>query len=163
MEEVMPNNNNEGFLMRNDRKKPGSKQPDHTGRLVVNNVELELAAWIRTAKHTGRKYFRVKAKPVEPARELSNDEDLDAVMPIYDDTNSDGADEIKSSPPARAPAENQVTADAQAAADSDSQAEPLITQKQHDRLRELGYSEDVLEGMTRLRAFTILRSADTTR
>lgn len=59
---------NSGALFRNYRKEEGSKQPDYTGKLNVNGVDMDLAAWVRTSK-AGKPYLSVKIqdawKPVQ--------------------------------------------------------------------------------------------------
>ena len=53
---------NSGFLMKNDKKEVGSKQPDYTGKQKVDGVEYDLSAWIRESK-AGRKFFSISIKP----------------------------------------------------------------------------------------------------
>ena len=53
---------NSGFLMKNDKKEAGSKQPDYTGKQKVDGVEYDLSAWIRESK-AGRKFFSIQIKP----------------------------------------------------------------------------------------------------
>ena len=53
---------NSGFLMKNDKKEAGSKQPDYTGKQKVDGVEYDLSAWLRESK-AGRKFFSISIKP----------------------------------------------------------------------------------------------------
>lgn len=56
----MYDNNMSGVLFRNDKKEAGSKQPDYRGKLEINGIEYELAAWIREAKGSGNKFMSLK-------------------------------------------------------------------------------------------------------
>lgn len=40
----------QGIMFRNDRKEPGSKQPDWKGTVNVEGQPMELAAWVREGK-----------------------------------------------------------------------------------------------------------------
>jgi hypothetical protein len=87
-------NTNRGFLMRNEKKHPGSKQPDHTGTLNVDGREFKLSAWVRESK-TGKRFFSLAITPAEqkqPHDQQQHDhhhhhdqpgasDDLDAALP----------------------------------------------------------------------------------
>jgi len=50
-----------GILFRNERKTPGSKQPDHKGSCRIGGVEYEIGAWINESKKPGgSKFFGLK-------------------------------------------------------------------------------------------------------
>ena len=53
---------NSGSLFRNERKEPGSKQPDYSGTVKVNGAELQIAAWLKEAK-SGKKYMSLSFSP----------------------------------------------------------------------------------------------------
>lgn len=55
-------NNNRGVLFKNDRK-TSDKQPDYKGDLNVGGVVFEIAAWIKEAKETGKKYMSLSIQP----------------------------------------------------------------------------------------------------
>lgn len=59
--------NNSGAIFKND-KKTNDSQPDYQGKIVVDNVERNVALWVKTSK-AGTKYFSVALKdstPTEP-------------------------------------------------------------------------------------------------
>ena len=43
-------NTNRGVLFKNEYKKEGGKQPDYKGKINVDGVDKELAAWIKEGK-----------------------------------------------------------------------------------------------------------------
>lgn len=43
-------NTNRITIFKNDRKQPGSKQPDYQGNLNVNGEEFKVSLWKRTSK-----------------------------------------------------------------------------------------------------------------
>lgn len=55
-------NRNRGALFKNDRKAPGTKQPDYRGTIDVDGVEYELAGWVRESKK-GVKFLSLSVKP----------------------------------------------------------------------------------------------------
>lgn len=50
-------NNNSGVLFKNESE--NEKAPNYKGKINVNGVEYQLAAWIRTAK-SGNKFMSLK-------------------------------------------------------------------------------------------------------
>lgn len=60
-------NTNHGVLFKNDRKQPGTKQPDYRGKLDVDGVELEIAGWVRESK-TGKKFLSLVVKAPDERR-----------------------------------------------------------------------------------------------
>jgi hypothetical protein len=66
-----------GALFKNDRKEPGSKQPDYTGTFTdADNVEWRLAGWIQESK-AGTKFLKLKVSiPKERTQAVKNDEDI---------------------------------------------------------------------------------------
>ena len=57
--------NNSGAIFKND-KKTKDEQPDYQGKIVVDNVERNVALWVKTSK-AGTKYFSVALKDTAPA------------------------------------------------------------------------------------------------
>ena len=49
-----------GVLFRNSDKQDGDKRPDYKGNLTIGGVKYELAAWIRTAQKSGRKFMSLQ-------------------------------------------------------------------------------------------------------
>ena len=60
-------NTNSGALFRNDKKEPGSKQPDYTGKINVNGKDLQLAAWLREGSKG--KFFSLKVSEFQKKQE----------------------------------------------------------------------------------------------
>jgi uncharacterized protein (DUF736 family) len=48
-----------GVLFRND-KSGNEKRPDYRGSAVINNVDYNLSAWIKSSQKTGDKYMSIK-------------------------------------------------------------------------------------------------------
>ena len=53
-----------GALFKNDKKEPGSKQPDYRGDANVNGQIMEIAAWIKP-KTNGGNFMSLSFKPKE--------------------------------------------------------------------------------------------------
>ena len=53
-----------GALFKNDKKEPGSKQPDYRGDANVNGQVMEIAAWIKP-KASGGNFMSLSFKPKE--------------------------------------------------------------------------------------------------
>jgi uncharacterized protein (DUF736 family) len=49
-------NNMRGVLFKNSEKR-SEKSPDYLGKIEIENVEYQLAAWINTSSKTGAKYM----------------------------------------------------------------------------------------------------------
>ena len=56
--------NNSGSLFKNDKKQT-DKHPDYKGTAIVDGVNKNLAAWIRTSQ-TGKKYMSITIQDPEP-------------------------------------------------------------------------------------------------
>ena len=54
----------QGSLFKNN-KKTTELQPDYTGKIKVNGVELQLSAWVAKTK-AGETYLNIKAKEAMP-------------------------------------------------------------------------------------------------
>jgi len=54
--------NMKGVLFRND-KSGNEKRPDYRGSAVINNVDYNLSAWIKSSQKTGDKYMSIKIEP----------------------------------------------------------------------------------------------------
>lgn len=58
---------NTGYLYKNDKKPPGSKQPDYSGPFTdANGEEMQIAAWIQEVEKEGekpRKRLWIKISP----------------------------------------------------------------------------------------------------
>jgi uncharacterized protein (DUF736 family) len=48
-----------GVLFKND-KDGNEKRPDYRGSCVINNVDMNISAWIKTSKKSGDKYMSLK-------------------------------------------------------------------------------------------------------
>ena len=48
-----------GVLFKND-KKGNERRPDYRGSCVINNVDMNISAWIKTSKKTGDKFMSLK-------------------------------------------------------------------------------------------------------
>lgn len=55
----------QGSLFKNS-KKTTELQPDYTGKIKVNGVELQLSAWVAKSK-AGDTYLNIKAKEAMPS------------------------------------------------------------------------------------------------
>lgn len=51
--------NMKGVLFKND-KQGNEKRPDYRGSCVINNVDMNISAWIKTSKKSGDKYMSLK-------------------------------------------------------------------------------------------------------
>lgn len=51
-----------GYLAKNDYKKSAA-QPEYTGKLKVDDVDVRIAAWVR--EKDGRRYFSLKASVLD--------------------------------------------------------------------------------------------------
>lgn len=51
--------NMKGVLFKND-KDGNEKRPDYRGSCVINNVDMNISAWIKTSKKSGDKYMWLK-------------------------------------------------------------------------------------------------------
>ena len=54
----------QGSLFKNDRKEPGSKQPDYRGDCNINGEIMEIAAWIKQSSN-GKNFMSLSFKPKE--------------------------------------------------------------------------------------------------
>ena len=78
-------NNNRGVLFKND-KKGNDKRPDYRGSAVIDNVDLNISAWIKRSQKTGDAFMslRFEAKTAAPPKRapvmneapFDDDEDL---------------------------------------------------------------------------------------
>ncbi len=75
-------NNMTGVLFKNDKKEPGSKQPDYRGKCEIGGKVLEIAAWIRE----GEKGKFMSLKFQEPRQQEKPAPKRDSA---FDDMNSD--------------------------------------------------------------------------
>lgn len=51
---------NDIVIFRNNKKEEGSKQPDYTGKAMINGQKLDVSLWIRHGKET--KFFSGQIK-----------------------------------------------------------------------------------------------------
>ena len=51
--------NMKGVLFKND-KQGNERRPDYRGSCVINNVDMNISAWIKTSKKSGDKYMSLK-------------------------------------------------------------------------------------------------------
>ena len=79
---------NSGVLFRNDRKEPGTRQPDHTGNCTIHGKDFRIAAWIKVSK-AGKKYFSlafsVPGEEQAKRNQMPLTEDLDDEIPGWDE------------------------------------------------------------------------------
>jgi uncharacterized protein (DUF736 family) len=78
-------NNNRGVLFKND-KRGNEKAPDYRGSAVLNNIDLNISAWIKRSSKTGDAFMSLKFEPKQAARpktmaeqnpeKFNDDEDL---------------------------------------------------------------------------------------
>jgi uncharacterized protein (DUF736 family) len=54
--------NMKGVLFKNN-KDGNEKRPDYRGSAVINNVDYNLSAWIKSSQKTGDKYMSIKIEP----------------------------------------------------------------------------------------------------
>lgn len=68
-------NNMSGVLFKND-KKGNDKRPDYRGSAVIDNVDLNISAWIKRSQKTGDAFMslRFEAKVAAPKRAPVMDE-----------------------------------------------------------------------------------------
>lgn len=60
-------NSNSGALFKNDRKRPDRQDPDYTGKAEIAGSQYYVDAWINEVKdQPGRKYLKLKFKPIAP-------------------------------------------------------------------------------------------------
>ena len=59
-------NNNRGVLFKND-KKGNDKRPNYRGSAVIDNVDLNISAWIKRSQKTGDAFMSLKFEPKQAA------------------------------------------------------------------------------------------------
>lgn len=77
-------NNNRGVLFKND-KRGNEKSPDYRGSAVIDNIDLNISAWIKRSQKTGDAFMSLKFEPKQAApkrapvmneKPFNDDEDL---------------------------------------------------------------------------------------
>jgi hypothetical protein len=66
----------QGSLFKNS-KKLTELQPDYTGKIKVNGVELQLSAWVAKTK-AGETYLNIKAKEAMPSANTGSQDNFGA-------------------------------------------------------------------------------------
>jgi uncharacterized protein (DUF736 family) len=66
----------QGSLFKNN-KKTTELQPDYTGKIKVNGVELQLSAWVAKTK-AGETYLNIKAKEAMPSANTGSQDNFGA-------------------------------------------------------------------------------------
>jgi hypothetical protein len=66
----------QGSLFKNS-KKLTELQPDYTGKIKVNGVELQLSAWVAKTK-AGETYLNIKAKEAIPSPNTGSQDNFGA-------------------------------------------------------------------------------------
>lgn len=66
----------QGSLFKNS-KKTTELQPDYTGRIKVNGIELQLSAWVAKTK-AGETYLNIKAKEAMPSSNTGSQDNFGA-------------------------------------------------------------------------------------
>ena len=61
----MERKNNTGALFSNAENKKTDKHPDYTGKVMVENKEMNISAWLNTSK-AGKKYLSLKFDDYKP-------------------------------------------------------------------------------------------------
>lgn len=74
-------------LFKNEKKEAGSNQPDYTGKVMINGVEMRTAAWIKSKD--GKAFFTGKISEARTKQESGPVED-----PINPPTAGAGTDEM---------------------------------------------------------------------
>ncbi len=79
---------NSGTLFKNEKKKQDN-HPDYTGSAIIDGVPKKLAAWVKEAKSSGKKFLSISIKDDEekpkPMPELTPVEDLTVPSSEFDD------------------------------------------------------------------------------
>ena len=76
--------NMRGVLFKNDQK-GNAKAPHYRGSCVIDNVDLNISAWIKESKKSGDKYMSLKFESKRPAQKqktLSEDNWSDPDAPF---------------------------------------------------------------------------------
>lgn len=60
-------NTNSGMMARNEKRAPGSKQPEFKGVINAGGQEYWLSAWVKESK-AGKKYFSISLEPKDVER-----------------------------------------------------------------------------------------------
>ena len=61
----MERKNNTGALFSNAENKKTDKHPDYTGKVMVENKEMNISAWLNISK-AGKKYLSLKFDDYKP-------------------------------------------------------------------------------------------------
>ena len=61
----MERKNNTGALFSNAENKKTDKHPDYRGKVMVENKEMNISAWLNTSK-AGKKYLSLKFDDYKP-------------------------------------------------------------------------------------------------
>jgi hypothetical protein len=54
----------QGSLFKNNKKQPGTPQPDYTGKVMINGQEMRVAGWSKQGKD-GSTYLSLKVSEAE--------------------------------------------------------------------------------------------------
>lgn len=77
----MANKPNNGALFVNDRKTT-ERQPDYTGTINVNGVEMAISGWSKTAR-SGTKYVSLAISPLRQQAQPDNSNPFDPNHPAF--------------------------------------------------------------------------------
>ena len=67
MEQKKYDNTNRGALWDNrEKKRPGKSDPDFSGKIDVNGVEMNLSAWINENPAPNQPAFSLSVRPITP-------------------------------------------------------------------------------------------------
>ncbi len=66
-----------GVLFKNEKKAPGSRQPDFRGTLNVGGTEFLLAGWTRESSRTGKRFLSLKVEGPEVSHRSTDRRDAD--------------------------------------------------------------------------------------
>ena len=55
--------NMKGVLFKNNAKGDNPKRPDYRGSCVIDNVDFNISAWIKTSQKSGDRYMSLKFEP----------------------------------------------------------------------------------------------------
>jgi uncharacterized protein (DUF736 family) len=76
-------NNNRGVLFKNDQK-GNEKAPNYSGSAVIDNIDLNISAWIKRSRKTGNAFMSLKFEPKQKVETRPRVMD-ESPVPDFDD------------------------------------------------------------------------------
>ena len=80
--------NMKGVLFKND-KQGNERRPDYRGSCVINNLDMNISAWIKTSKKSGDKYMSLKFESKGEGRLSRNGQPVKAEKVVTEDNWAD--------------------------------------------------------------------------